>query len=59
MLKILTTTLALGFATSAFAEDAWMSIPVPAPMPQAEQSGQAEVNGISSSSSYDDCPVDN
>ncbi|WP_170415487.1 alpha/beta fold hydrolase [Ruegeria atlantica] len=47
MLKTLTTTLAFGLGTSASAEDAWMSIPAPVPMPEAAQSGQADVNGIS------------
>lgn len=47
MFKILMTTLAIGIASGACAEDAWMSIPVPPAMPDAIQSGQADVNGIS------------
>lgn len=34
-------------ASQAFAEDRWMSIPDPAPMPQARMSGMTSVNGIS------------
>lgn len=47
MFKTLATITAIGFATGAMAQDAWMSIPVPPAMPEAAQSGQAEVNGIS------------
>ncbi|WP_299666721.1 alpha/beta fold hydrolase [uncultured Ruegeria sp.] len=47
MFKILTTIATIGFASSAFAEDAWMSIPVPPAMPDAAEAGQADVNGIS------------
>ncbi|MCI2400897.1 alpha/beta fold hydrolase [Aliiroseovarius subalbicans] len=47
MFKILTTIAAMGFASAALAEDAWMSIPVAPAMPEAAEAGQADVNGIS------------
>jgi pimeloyl-ACP methyl ester carboxylesterase len=34
------------FATAVHAEDRWMSVPHPGPMPGASSSGMAEVNGI-------------
>ena len=47
MFRILTMIAAIGFSSSAAAEDAWMSIPVPSAMPEAVDAGQIDVNGIS------------
>ena len=47
MFKATLAALALSAATSAAAEDIWMSIPTPPPMPEAAESGTADVNGIS------------
>ncbi len=38
--------LACGLARVAAAEDKWMTLPVPGPMPSASESGYAPVNGI-------------
>lgn len=40
------TILVLGLAQFAAAEDPWMTLPVPGPMPAATESGYAPVNGI-------------
>ena len=51
-MKLLHAALALAFSATllaappARAEDRWMSIPMPAPMPEATETGLAEVNGI-------------
>ncbi len=47
MFKKIATIATVSLATSALADDAWMSIPVPPAMPEAVESGQADVNGIS------------
>lgn len=47
MLKILTMAFSICFASSAFAADPWMSVPAPAEMPKAVESGTAPINGIS------------
>ncbi len=47
MFKTIATIATVSLATSALADDAWMSIPVPPAMPEAVESGQADVNGIS------------
>ncbi|MCR9138360.1 MAG: alpha/beta hydrolase [Alphaproteobacteria bacterium] len=47
MFRILATTIVIICATgAAIAKDAWMSIPAPAPMPEAIEQGTAEINGI-------------
>jgi pimeloyl-ACP methyl ester carboxylesterase len=47
MLKVLFAMIVIGSATVAQAEDAWMKIPAPQPMPAATTSGLAKLNGIS------------
>ena len=47
MFKTVATITTVSLATSALADDAWMSIPMPPAMPEAIESGQADVNGIS------------
>ena len=47
MFKTIATIATVSLASSALAEDTWMSIPVPPAMPEAVASGQADVNGIS------------
>ena len=44
--RSLLLSLSLALASPALAEDRWMSIPHPAPMPAAASSGMAPVNGI-------------
>ncbi len=46
MLKALTFVFMLAFAGAAAAEERWQTLPEPAPMPKAAQSGYAPINGI-------------
>lgn len=46
MLKSITAAALLFLATTAQAEDRWMKIPQPIPMPVANKTGTAAVNGI-------------
>lgn len=46
MRAILVAATVLAFAVPASAEDRWMTVPAPPPMPQAVATGKAPVNGI-------------
>ncbi|MEM6825733.1 MAG: alpha/beta fold hydrolase [Pseudomonadota bacterium] len=46
MLRILVTATLLSAATAIHAEEAWKTIPAPAPMPEPSASGLADINGI-------------
>jgi pimeloyl-ACP methyl ester carboxylesterase len=46
-LRLIATTFVLaGLGLPAASQDAWKAIPAPAPMPEAAESGAADVNGI-------------